>query len=189
MPRNWCFWSVVLEKTLESPLDCKEIRTVHPRGNQFWVFIGRTDAEIEALILWPPDAKSQFMGKDPDAGKNRAREGAKRGWDVRMASLTQWTWILSKLREIAKDRKVWCVAVHGVTKSQTQLSEWTTTTAFKGSDLSLGRVCTSTDSTAVIGPLRCLLAGAFLFPILNPDAQQIPTLVTGPPSPVKCVVV
>ena len=121
--------------------------------------------------------------------KLRAREGAKRGWDVRMASLTQWTWILSKLREIAKDRKVWCVAVHGVTKSQTQLSEWTTTTAFKSSDLSLGRVCTSTDSTAVIGPLRCLLAGAFLFPILNPDAQQIPTLVTGPPSPVKCVVV
>ena len=67
--KNWCFWSVVLEKTLESPLDCKEIQPVHPKGNQSWIVFGKTDAEAETLILWPPDAKSWLIGKDPDAGK------------------------------------------------------------------------------------------------------------------------
>ena len=70
-PKNWCFWSVVLEKTLESPLDCKEIQAVYPKGDQSWVFIGRTDVEAETPILWPPYAKSWLTGKDPDAGKNR----------------------------------------------------------------------------------------------------------------------
>ena len=69
-PKNWCFWTVVLEKTLESPLDCKEIQFVHTKGNQFWTFIGRTDAEAETPILWPPDAKNWLFGKDPDAGKD-----------------------------------------------------------------------------------------------------------------------
>ena len=69
-PKNWCFWTVVLEKTLESPLDCKEIQPVHPKGDQSWVFIGRTDDEAETPILWPPDAKSWLIGKDPDAGKD-----------------------------------------------------------------------------------------------------------------------
>jgi len=73
-PMNWCFWTVVLEKTLESPLDCKEIKPVNPEGNQSWIFTGRTDAEIEALILWPPDEKSQLIGKDPDAGKDWRQE-------------------------------------------------------------------------------------------------------------------
>ena len=68
-PKNWCFWTVVLEKALENPLDCKEIQLVHPKGNQSWIFIGRTDAEAETPILWPPDAKSWFIGKDCDAGK------------------------------------------------------------------------------------------------------------------------
>jgi len=68
-PKNWCFWTVVLEKTLESPLDCKEIQPVHPKGNQLWIFIGRTDAEAETPILWPPDAKDWLIAKDPDAGK------------------------------------------------------------------------------------------------------------------------
>ena len=68
--KNWCFWTVVLEKTLESPLDCKKIQPVHPKGNQSWIFIGRTDAEAEAPILWPPDVKNWFTGKDPDAGKD-----------------------------------------------------------------------------------------------------------------------
>ena len=67
--KNWCFWPVVLEETLESPLDCKEIQPVHPKGNQSWIFIGRTDAEAEAPILWPPDANNWLTGKDPDAGK------------------------------------------------------------------------------------------------------------------------
>ena len=69
-PNNWCFWTVVLEKTFESTLDCKVIKPVNPKGNQSWIFIGRTDAEIEAPILWPPDAKSWLIGKDPNAGKD-----------------------------------------------------------------------------------------------------------------------
>ena len=73
--KNWCFWTVVLEKTLESPLDCKEIKPVHPKGDQFWVFIGRTDVEVEAPVLWPPDAKSWLIWKDPDAGKDWGQEG------------------------------------------------------------------------------------------------------------------
>ena len=74
VPKNWCFWTVVLEKTLESPLDCKEIQLVYPKGNQPWIFIERTDAEAKAPKLWPPDAKSQLIGKDPDAGKDWRQE-------------------------------------------------------------------------------------------------------------------
>ena len=74
MPKNWCFWTVVLEKTLESPLDCKEIQPVHPTGNQSWIFIGRTDVEAETPILWLPDVKSWLIWKDPDAGKDWRRE-------------------------------------------------------------------------------------------------------------------
>ena len=73
-PKNWCFWTVVLEKTLESPLDCKEIQAVHPKGDQSWVFIGRTDVEAETPILRLPDAKSWLIGKDPDAGKDWGKE-------------------------------------------------------------------------------------------------------------------
>ena len=73
-PKNWCFWTVVLEKTLESPLDYKEIQPVHPKGNQSWVFTGRTDAEAETPTFWPPDAKSWLTGKDPDAGKDWGQE-------------------------------------------------------------------------------------------------------------------
>ena len=71
---NWCFWTVVLEKTLESPLDCKEIQLVHPKGDQSWVFIRRTDVEAETAIFWPPDEKSWLIGKEPDAGKDWAQE-------------------------------------------------------------------------------------------------------------------
>ena len=73
-PKNWCFWTVVLEKTLESPLDSKEIQPVHPKGNPSWIFTGMTDAEAEASTLWPPDAKHWLTGKDPDAGKDWTRE-------------------------------------------------------------------------------------------------------------------
>ena len=98
VPKNWCFWTVVLEKTLESLLDCKEIQLVHPQGDQSWVFIGRTDAEAELWpILWPPDVKSWLIGKDPDAGKDWKQEEKgtteDREWDGWMASLTQWTWV------------------------------------------------------------------------------------------------
>ena len=91
--KNWCFWTVVLAKALEGPLNCKEIKPVNPKGNQSWIFVGRTDAE--APILWPPDAKNWLIRKDPDAGKGRRQEeeGNNRGWDGWMASPTQWTWV------------------------------------------------------------------------------------------------
>ena len=94
-PKNWCFWTVVLEKTLENPLDCKEIQPVHPKEDQFWVFIGRTDAEAETPILWPPDAKELTHLKWPWCWESLkvGGEGDDRGWDGWMASLTQWTWV------------------------------------------------------------------------------------------------
>ena len=90
--KNWCFWTVVLEKTLESPLDCKEMEPVNPKGNQLWIFIGRTNAEVEAPKLWPPDAKNSLR-KDPDAGKDWRQEKRTRGWDGWMASPTYRTWV------------------------------------------------------------------------------------------------
>ena len=93
--KNWCFWTMVLEETLESPLDCKEIQPVHSKGDQSWVFFGRNDAEAETLVLWPPHAKSWFIGKDPDAGMDLGAvgEGDDRGLDGWMASLTRWLWV------------------------------------------------------------------------------------------------
>ena len=91
MLKNWCFWAMVLEKTLESPLDCKEIKPVHPKGNQSWIFIGRTDAEAEAPILWTPDAKNWLTGKTLMLGEieGRRRRG-RQGWDGWMASPNRW---------------------------------------------------------------------------------------------------
>ena len=91
--KNWCLWTVVLEKTLESPLDSKEIQPVHPKGDQSWTFIRRTDAEAETPVLWPPDAKSQLIGKDPDAGKDWRREEKGTTEDGWIVSLTQLTWV------------------------------------------------------------------------------------------------
>ena len=93
-PKNWYFWTVVLEKTLESPLDCKEIQPVHPKGDQSWVFIGRTDAEAETPILWPPNAKlTHWKRLWCREGLGAGGEGDDRGWDGWTTSLTRWTWV------------------------------------------------------------------------------------------------
>ena len=118
--KNWCFWTVVLEKSLESPLDCKEIKPVNPKWNQSWIVIGR--------ILWLPDAKSRLIRKDPDAGKDWRQEekgtteGEMAGWHCRPDGHES-----EQLQEIVKDREAWRVAVHRVAESQTRLSDWTTT--------------------------------------------------------------
>ena len=97
IPKNWCFWTIVLEKTLEHPLDSTEIQPFHPKGNQSWMFIGRTDVEAETPILWPPDGKNWLVWKNPDAGKDWRQEenGEDRGrdWDGCMASPIQQTWV------------------------------------------------------------------------------------------------
>ena len=94
-PKNWCFWTVVFERTLESPLDCKEIQLVHPKGYQSWVFIGRTDVEAETLILWSPDAKCWLSWKDPDAGKDWGQEEKGMTEDEMVARRT-WVWVDSR---------------------------------------------------------------------------------------------
>ena len=117
-PKNWCFQTMVLERTLESPLDSKEMKPVNPKGNQLWILIVRTDAEAEAPVLWPPDPKSWLTGKDPDAGKDW-RQGDKGTTEDKMLdSFTDsMNMSLSKLQELVKDREAWCAAAYKVVKS------------------------------------------------------------------------
>ena len=124
--KNWCFWTVVLEKTLESPLDSKEIQPVHPKGNQSWVLIGRTDAETP--ILWPPNVKSWLTHWKRPWCWERLKvggEGDDRGWDGWMVSPTWWTWVWVNSGSWWWTGRPGRDAVHGVVKSQTRLSDWT----------------------------------------------------------------
>ena len=130
--KNWCFWIVVLEKTLESPLDCKEVQPVHSKGDQSWVFIGRTDAKAETPILWPPHAKSWLIGKDLDPGRDWGQEekgttedktaGCHHRLDGREFEYTSG---------VVMDREAWGAAIHGVAKSRTRLSDWTESVKMK----------------------------------------------------------
>ena len=124
-PKNWCFWTVVLEKTLESSLDCKEIQPVHPE-DQPWYFFGRNDAKAETPVLWPPHAKSWLIGKDSDFGRDCGQEekgtteDEMAGWHHRLNGHEfEWT------PGLVMDWEAWHAVIHGVTKSRTRLSDWT----------------------------------------------------------------
>ena len=124
--KNWCFWTVVLEKTLESPLDCKEIQPVHPKGDQSWIFTGRTDAEAETLVLWSPDVKNWLLRKDPDAGrdwgqeKKRTTEEEMVGWHHQLDGHES-----EKAESWWRTGKPDMLQSTGVAKNQTRLSNWT----------------------------------------------------------------
>ena len=138
-PKNWCFWTV-LEKTLESPLGCKEIQPVHSKGDQCWDFFGRNDAEAETPVLWPPHVKSWLIGKDSDAGRDRRQEEK---------GTTEMRWLdslpnsmdvnLRELREMVMNREAWHAAIHGVAMSRARLSDWTELNKFPNELLELGQ--------------------------------------------------
>ena len=125
VPKNWCFWTIVLEKTLERPLDCKEIQPIYPKGNQTWIFIGRTNAESETPILWPPDAKIWLIGKDPDAGKDWRQEkkgmteNEMVGWHHRL-----YGWVWESSRSWCRTGKPRMLLSMGL-QSQTEPLNWT----------------------------------------------------------------
>ena len=125
-PKNWCFWTVVLEKTLESPLDGKEIQPVHSEGDQPWVFFGSNNAKAETPVLWPLHAKSWLIGKDPDARRDWGQEEKGTTEDEMAGYITDSMDVsLSELQVLVMEREAWRAVIHRVAKSQTWLSDWT----------------------------------------------------------------
>ena len=142
MLKNWCFWTVVLEKTLESPLDCREIQPVHSEGDHSWVFFGNNDAKAETPVLWPLHSKSWLIGKDSDAGKDWGQEekgtteDEMAGWHHRLDG--RWVWVNSG--SWWWTGRPGCAAIHGTAKSRTRLSDWTELN-WTESDLGFRRLC------------------------------------------------
>ena len=164
MLKDWCFWTVVLEKTLESPLDCKEIQPVHPKGNQSWILIGRTDAEAETPILWPPDVKNLLIWKDPDAGKDWRREekGTTEdemvGWHHQLLDMS-----LSNLRKLVMDKEAF--NLWGSKESDTtERLNWTTSY--------LSPLCTKYLVNSHLHYCSNLLSSAYLLIIYQHSSQN-----------------
>ena len=126
VPKYWCFWTMVLEKSLESPLDCRAIQLVNPKGNQSQIFVGRTDAEAETLILWPLDVKNWLIRRDTDTGKDWRREEKGMAEDEIDSITDSMNMNLSQLWKTVENRGAWWAAVHGVIKIWIILRSWTT---------------------------------------------------------------
>ena len=163
VPKNWCYWTAVLEKTLESHLDCKEIQLVHSEGDQPWDFFGRNDVKAETPVLWPPHVKSWLIGKDSDAGRIRGR---RRRGRQRMRWLDGITdsmdTSLSELRESVMDREAWRAAIHGVAKSRTRLSDWTELNRTELQDQTTQKVVILTILSGISSIMVFLLANSLL---------------------------
>jgi len=160
------FWTVVLEKTLESPLDCKEIQPVHSEGDQPWDFFGRNDAKAETPVLWPPHAKSWLTGKDSDAGRDWGQEEKGTTEDEIAGGITDLMDVsLSELRELVMHREAWRAVIHGVAKSRTRLSDWSDLIWLLGRKVmtNLDSIFKSRDITL---PTRVRLVKAMVFPVV-----------------------
>ena len=161
-PKNWCFWTVVLEKTLESLMDSREIKPVNPKGNQSWVFTGRTDGEAEVLVLWPPDGKNWLTGKDPDARRLKAGgEGDDRGWDDWMASPTQWNWVWASSRSWWWTGKSHLLLSIG---SQRVRQDWATALTEEVSNLAVGESKRRREAVLGRGPVGLHTCGLYSAP-------------------------